>query len=641
MATSTQPRNWGTVSRSVLVWLSMIFAIFQLFVPVFIPMVDLQLKSMHIIFGISLALLAHAFKKSGKGGAKVSIWDWIFIAIIVAANVNIFFNWDPIYRTPGAGSMKDWVLGALIILVALEAARRSTGLAMPLIVIGMFVYVFMGRFIPGTWGHPGFSPKFVIQSVYFSPLGIYGSMTGYSSTFIAMLIIFGSLLLVSGGGATFVNIAMLIAGRFRGGPAKVSVISSALFGTISGSAVANISVVGVYSIPLMKKLGYSRDFAAGVEAMASTGGIITPPILGIVAFILAELIGVPYIQIAWYSTIPAILYYTGLFAGVHFEALRRGLVPVPKDQIPHWRSVISFGTLVPLLVPITVLIWLLLHGYALMNAGFYSAMTVVVLYLGSAGFSLKRLGGKIVQLGKALSDGGLSLAGLIPLIIIVGMLVNLLGITGIAPKVSALIVSVGGKYLIGGILVGAIVPLILGCAVPSVAAYVISAAIIAPALIKLKVDIVSVHMFLFYFSALAPVTPPNAIASIVAANIAGGNWFKVCLVAIRLGIVAFLMPFFFILDPALLGRGEPLVILQHGASAVVGAVLLASGLFGYMRSRTNIPVRILFAIAGFMLLFPSNSFSLLGIAVAAVAFVGEWLSIKLKWGPSQKVATDK
>ncbi|MDO8568647.1 MAG: TRAP transporter fused permease subunit [Dehalococcoidales bacterium] len=631
MAKASPPQKRGALGGNLLFWVALVFCLFQLTVAIFVPLIDLQLKSIHIIFGISTALLAYSFKK-GKG--RVPLWDWIFIAVIAAANINIFLNWYTIYNTPGSGGLKDWILGTMLILITLEATRRSTGWAMPLVLAAMFVYVFMGRFIPGIWGHPGFSFKYVIDSVYYSSLGIYGELTGYSATFVGVMIIFGSLLLVTGGGNTFVNVALLIAGRFRGGPAKVAIVSSALFGTISGSTTANVSVTGVYSIPLMKKLGYGPDFAAGVEAMASTGGIITPPILGITAFIMAQLVGVPYIKIAWYFVIPCLLYYTGLFAGVHFEALRLKLKPVPKDQIPHLKEVLSWAALGPLILPIVILIWLLLKGYDLTDAGFYACVAVAVLYI-FVNLSPSGMKTRVLGLIKALSNGGQALSMIVPIFVTVGMLVNLLGITGVAPKISGLIVDIGGGSLFGALISAAIVPLVLGTALPTSATYLIAVPLIAPALINLNLNIVSVHMFLFYWAALAAITPPTCVPAVIAANIAGGNWFKAAMVGMRLGIVAFLMPFFFILDPALTGRGAPVEILVHFVSAMAGAILLASGLFGYMRSRTNIPVRVLFGISGLLLIYPSANLLLVGIGLAVVAFAGEWFSLRLKVSTSE------
>ncbi len=621
--------NSNNIWTRVVFWIALCFGFFQLIVPTFFDIVDLQLKAVHIVFGVSLVIISRSLKKDAQGGIKMSLWDWVILGILVAANINIFMNWYSIYTSPGDGTPKDWVLGGLVTLALLEAARRSTGLAMPLCVVVMIIYVFfLGPLLPGGWGHPGFSFEFVMEQIYFSPNGMYGSITGYSATFIAVMIIFGSLLMHTGGGETFKDLALLIAGRFRGGPAKVGILSSALFGMISGSPTANISVCGTYTIPLMLRLGYSPNFAGGVEAMASTGGIITPPIMGITAFIMAELLGMSYVKIIFYAIIPCILYYTGLFAGVHFEALRLDLPPVPKDQIPRWRTVITWSRMVPFLIPLIILIWLLMRGYDLTDSGFYASSAVIAFYFFSD-LKPENMKKRLIQMGKAMADGGKSISGIVPVMVVCGILVNLLGITGIAPKISRLIVNMGGTSLFGALLTAGIVPLLLGTALPTSASYILAVPLLIPAMLSLKIDPVAAHMFLFYWAALAAVTPPTCVPCVIGATIAGGDWLKVAWVAMRLGIVAFFMPFFFVLEPALLARGPLWDVVAHGISAMAGATLIASGLFGYTRSRTNYAVRALFILGGILLLWPGYSTLLSGVGVAILAFLGETLLIRM------------
>ncbi|MBI2830650.1 MAG: TRAP transporter fused permease subunit [Chloroflexi bacterium] len=621
-ATPSERKN---IWVKVLFWLALSFSIFQLVVPIFLSLIDLQLKSIHIIFGLSTALFAYSISRKAQGGGKPTGWDWFLIAIILAANINIFLNWQSIYSDPGEGNIKDWVLGALVILSILEVSRRSTGWTMPIIVVLMFIYVFTGSLIPGAWGHPGFSFEYVMESVYYSPMGIYGSVVGYSATFIGVLIIFGSILLFTGGGKTFIDLALLATGRFVGGPAKAAVVASALFGTISGSPAANVSVTGNYTIPLMKSLGYPSNFAGGVEAMASTGGTITPPIMGIVAFVMAELIGVPYIKIIGYALIPCFLYYIGIFAGIHFQALRLKMAPVPKSEIPHWKSVLTWQKLAPFSLPLVVLLWLLLKNYSLTQAGFFASISAIglhIVFVRSPGEFRERL----AQISEALSDGGKALSTIVPVFVTVGMLINLIGITGAALKVSELIVNVGETHLIIGLLSTAIVPLVLGTALTTSATYIIAAAMVAPSLLRLGIDQVSAHMYLVYWAALSAITPPTCVPAVVAARIAGGNWLKTAMVGMRLGAVAFLIPFFFVIEPSLLARGAPNDILLYTLSAVFGAVLIAYSLFGHSRGRTNIgagiAIRVLCAAAGFFLLYPSHYLSLYGVATAVIALLG-------------------
>ncbi|MDO8568651.1 MAG: TRAP transporter fused permease subunit [Dehalococcoidales bacterium] len=627
------PSNKGQQQKralpNALFALALVFALFQLIVPVFINMVDLQLKAIHIVLGLSTGILAFSLS---RGERRLSVLNWALIVIILAANLNIFLNWYHIYLFPGDGTLEDWILGILLIIALLESTRRATGPVLPAFVLLLVAYVFLGRFLPDPWGHAGFSLKFVIGSVYYSPLGIYGAITGYSATFISILIIFGALLLVSGGGKTFIDVALILGGRFRGGPAKIAVIASALFGTISGAPVANVMVVGTYTIPLMRRLGYPPYFAAGVEAMASTGGIITPPIMGVTAFIMAELIGVPYIKICGYAVIPAILYYVGVFTGVHAEALRMGLAPMPKEEIPKWRGILTWQRLVPLIAPLVALMLLLLKGFSLTTAGFYASLITVVLYF-LIDLRLSAIKSRVFGIAKALEDGAKTMAILVPLMVTANIALNLLGITGVAPKVSELVMGMGGTFLAGSIIVGGIVPLLLGMFVPPAAAYLLSAALVAPALVQLGLGIIPVHMFLFYLSALAVVTPPDCLAVFAAATIARTGWVRVSFVTIRLGVVAFLMPFLFIVNPSLLAIGNPVDIIARFILGFGGAILIGCGLFGYFLSPINVFTRLAYVGSGLLLFLPDYRLSLLGLGMAAVISGSQLLFRKLRTRP--------
>lgn len=610
-------------------WVALVFSLFQLIVPVFVPLYDMQLRAIHVLLGLWIIYLIVPARKKAPDLPGGFLLDLMVMAIVFISNLIIFLNWEEIITYPGSAETVHLILGGALMVILLEAARRATGWAIPLCVIFMFIYVFIGPFIPGIWKHPGFPLEYVIGSVYYSSLGIYGSLTGTSATFIAMFIIFGGLLSVTGGGKTFIELALLLAGRFKGGPAKVAIVASGMFGMISGSAVANVSVTGNYTIPLMKRLGYDPNFAGGVEAISSTGGGITPPVMGIAAFIMADLLGISYLKIIGYAIIPCLLFYTGIMAGVHFEAQRIGLVPVPKVEIPSWRSVFTWSKIVPLTAPIFILLGLLFKGSSLMSAGFYACLFTIVLYLFSD-LSASGIRERFSRIAGGLSDAGISLAQLVPILVTVGIFTCLLGLTGVAPKISTLILEMGGENLIGSLMVGAIIPIILGAPLPVAATYILSAALIAPALAKLKIDLIAIHMFLLYWATLASVTPPTCTACVVGANLGGGNWLRVAYVAMRLGFVAFLLPFFFTVNPSLIARGQPFDILLNSITGFIGAILLASGFFGYLRSKLNIPLRALYFAGGFMFLVPSFKLFFAGILLTAIGLVFE--SIRMKKG---------
>lgn len=617
-------RDLQGIWRGLFFWGCLAFAVFQLYTAGFGFLPDLKQRAVHIIFGLVLLFLFFAFKKRPKPESKVPLRDLLLIGIILVANINIFLVYERIYLAPGFAVTKDLILGVLLSVIVLEATRRAVGWVLPALTVLAFCYIFASPYLPGILRFPGLPLEHVIESLYYSPNGIYGTITGVSATIVAVFILFGSLLLFTGGGDTFIDLALRVAGRFRGGPAKVAVIASTLFGTVSGSAVANVAITGNYTIPLMKRLGYSPHFAGGVESTASTGGMITPPIMGVGAFIMAEIIGIPYIKIIYYAIIPCLLFYTCLFAGVHFEALRLGLVGIPKEEIPQWKSILTWKRLVPLFVPILLLIALLVKGLSITGAGFYACVAVMVLFLLS-GFSLSGLKSRFLQIGRALSRGGQALVEIVAALVCVNMLINLLSLSGIALKVSGIITDVGEIAVLLGFLVAGIVPIVLGMGITPAASYILAAAIAAPALVKLGPDILQSHMFLFYFASLAPITPPVCLATYVAANIAQTPWVKVGLTAVRLGIVGFLIPFFFIIEPALLARGAPLDILLALVPAIIGASLVASGFFGYLTQKLNPFARLLYIAGGGLLLYPGQATDLLGILVVGVGLVSPLL----------------
>ena len=611
-------------------WTGLALALFQLVVPVWGGLFDLELRSLHVLLTLAVILLAVPMTRkrlAGLGPGVLLGFDLVMIAIAAIANLLVFFNWQDILMFVGTAGLGDLVLGAALSLIVLEGARRAAGLAIPIFVAIAFVYVFVGPYMPGIWVHPGFPLGYVAEQLYYSSSGIYSSLTGTSATFIAIFILFGALLNVTGGGQTFMDLALLIAGRYTGGPAKVCVVSSCLFGMISGSAVANVSVTGTYTIPLMRRLGYNANFAAGVESISSVGGSISPPIMAVASFIMADLLNIPYIHVLGYATIPCILFYVGIMAGVHFEARRLGLAPVPPGELPRARDVLTWGKIMPLVLPLVVLMWLLLDGYNLTLAGFYACALVMVLHVFS---DLKTEGMKrrARDLIEAMANGGVAIAQVAPLLVAVALFTALLGLTGVAPKISSVIIELGAGNVIGALLVAAIIPLALGAPLPVTATYILSAALIAPALVRLQFDVVAVHMFLLYWATLASVTPPTCTACVIAANISGGDWFKTSLVGMRLGIVAFLVPFFFVLSPTLIGRGPMVDVVLDAISGLIGSVFLAAGFFGFFRSRLNLPLRALYFGGGCMLLAPSNELLLVGAAVSAAGIVVENLLMR-------------
>ena len=611
---------WTSPRTRIVYVVGLAFAVVQLVVPAWSGLFDMQLRAMHVMGAVAVTLLATPFLRNSEGWRGLAS-DFLLIVPLVMANGIIFLYWQEILtymRRPGT---LDLILGGVLVLLILEAARRSTGWTIPVIVVITFVYVFAGAYMPGRWAHPGLPIDYVFESLYYSTSGIYGSLTGASATFIMMFILFGALLKASGGGQTFMDLALLAAGRFRGGPAKVGVVASALFGMLSGSSVANVAVTGNYTIPMMTRLGYNRNFAGGVEAMASAGGGVTPPIMGLAAFIMADFLNMPYSSIILYAAIPALLFYISLLAGVHFEACRRNLAPIPVEELPKARDVLNWRRLAHVVLPIVLLLHLLFSGYSLTRAGFFACMAVIVLFLLSD-FSPRSILSRARQLIDGLAEGGASAAKIAPILISIAIFSSLLGMTGVAAKVSAVILSLGGESIIGALAVAAVIPLILGAPLPVSATYILSAALIAPALISINLDPVAVHLFLIYWAILGAVTPPTCTACVIAANISGGNWLKTAFVGMRIGIVAFIVPFAFVVNPALIGRADLSDIVVAGLTALTGVVFLAAGFSGYLITRLSLLSRAMHVLAGFLLFVPNPEYSTIGgtLAVALVIF---------------------
>ncbi len=622
-----------TARRAAAWWCGLALAAFQLVVPVWAGLFDMQLRALHVLLTTAAILFAvPAFRAPRLLWALLAA-DAVMVALAASATLPVYAEWEAIITLAAAAEPIDLVLGAALSLIVLEAARRGAGAAIPIMVLLAFGYVFVGPLMPGIWVHPGFPLDYVIEQLYFSSGGLFGSLTGTSATFVAMFILFGALLQATGGGQTFMDLAMLIAGRHIGGPAKVGVVASALFGMISGSAVANVSVTGNYTIPLMRRLGYQPDFAGGVEAMSSTGGGITPPVMGIAAFIMADFLNVPYLHVIGWAAIPCLLFYIGILAGVHFEAERAGLAPVPAADLPKPREVLTLPRLAPLFVPIGLLLFLLFSGASLTEAGFWACVAVIALFL-LADLSRAGLRQRVLTLIDALAKGGTAVAQVAPVLVAVSMFTALLGLTGVAPKVSSIILELGAGNIIGALAVAALIPLLLGAPLPVTATYILSAALIAPALVRLGLDVAAVHMFLLYWATLASVTPPTCTACVIAANISGGNWFRTALVGMRLGFVAFLVPFFFVLNPALIARGPTIEVLIAAVSGGAGALFMAAGFFGWFRTRLNALLRLIYLGAGVLLLAPSMALLAAGAAVAALGIGTETLRARRAGAPT-------
>lgn len=597
--------------------IAVLFTLFQLYTAFAGAFPDLIQRSIHMGFAIVLAFLLYsACHRSPK--ERPSMIDILAIIMGVAVCGYAALNYDRIMTNPGISSQWDLVLGIIATVIVLEMTRRILSWILPAIAALTIIYAYFGRYLPDVLAHRGFSLSYIIETLYMSTSGLWGTVTGVSATVVAGFLIFGSVLYYTGGGEIFVDLAKALAGRSYGGPAKVSCISSALFGTISGSAVANVVVDGVFNIPLMKKLGYKPEFAAAVEATASTGGQIMPPVMGAGAFIMAELIRVAYLKIALAAAIPALLYYLGVTASIHFEARKSNLARIPKELIPSVRRTLPKSA--PLFIPVALLIYLLLDGRDPTSSVFWATAVSAALYFATVR-SIAMLKERARNMVSAMEAGGKSIVLVASLCCCAQIVIGMVNLSGLGIKMSELVIglSMGVEFL--ALFFTMIVCLILGMGLPTTAAYVLAASVAGPALIKLGVIPVAAHLFVFYFAIISAITPPVCAAVYAATAIARSNWLQTGWLAVRMGLAGFVAPFLFVYRPAVLLAGHPLDILWSSLMSALAVMSLAGGAIGYFGGRCRWFESILLVAGALLLIMPGLVTDLIGFIVVGAIFI--------------------
>lgn len=597
--------------------IALLFSLFQLFTAYAGAFPDLIQRSIHMAFAIVLGFLMYsATSKSPR--SRPSVLDLVSMILGLLVCVYAALNYDRIMMNPGISNRWDLALGIIATILVLEVTRRILNWILPAIGVLTILYAYFGPYFPDALAHRGFSIGYILETLYMSTSGLWGTVTGVSATVVAGFLIFGSILYYTGGGEIFVDLAKAIAGRSYGGPAKVSCISSALFGTISGSAVANVVVDGVFNIPLMKRLKYRPEFAAAVEAAASTGGQLVPPVMGAGAFIMAELTSTPYLKIALAATIPALLYYVGVASSVHFEARKSGLERIPKELIPSFGKTLPKSA--PLFVPIALLIYLLVQGYDPTTSVFWATVASVGLYFITAG-GVDRLKERIRNLVSALEAGGKAMILVACLCACAQIVIGMFNLTGLGIRISEAVIglSAGSKFL--GLFFTMIVCIVLGMGLPTTAAYVLAASVTGPALVKLGLAPLAAHLFVFYFAIISAITPPVCAAVFAAAAIAKSNWLPTGWLAVRMGMGGFMAPFLFSYCPPLLLVGSPLDIIWNSLVSALGVMAMAGAAMGYFGGRCKWYESPLLAIGALFLLKPGLITDLIGLGTVIAIYV--------------------
>ncbi|NLH88697.1 MAG: TRAP transporter permease, partial [Treponema sp.] len=538
--------------------LAIAFSVFQLYTAIFGVLDAMLQRSVHLSFGLALIYLLYPASKKWSF-TKLHPLDALLAVAGALAPMYIIINYQKLVLRAGTATPMDIVFGIIGILLVLEAARRVVGIPMVVIAVVFIIYAFIGPYIPGKLAHRGANFETLIQHLYFTTEGIFGIPLGVSSTFIFLFILFGAFLERTGLGQLFIDLANSVAGWAAGGPAKVAVISSALLGTVSGSSVANVVGTGSFTIPMMKRLGYKPEFAGAVEATASTGGQLMPPIMGAAAFLMAEFTGIPYSRIIGAAVVPAILYYFGVWAGVHFEAKKNGLRGLSREELPKLKQVITERG--HLIIPLIAIIYLLVSGYTPMRAALWAIVLSII-------SSWIKKGTRIppIEIVRALEAGARAALGVLAATACAGIIIGIVTLTGLGLKLGSVLVDLAGGMLIPTLFFTMLTSLILGMGVPTTANYVITSTITAPAVImllsrKAGLDpyavapaniILPAHMFAFYFGIIADVTPPVALAAFAGAGIAKANPMKTGINASKLAIAAFLVPYIFVMNPQML-----------------------------------------------------------------------------------------
>ena len=566
-------------------------------------------NSFHVLFALSLIFLTYPYKKStGNERPTRSVFDYVFAVLAVVVNLYVILGYNGLIERSVEPNIYDKIFTVLLLLLVLEGGRRAAGIVLPLISVLALIYAYAGPYLPAMISHRGYNLERIVNIEFMTMEGIYGITTGASATMVFMFVFFGSCLMVSGGGKALSSVAFSVAGRLTGGPAKVSIVSSALFGTVSGSAVANVVVDGPFTIPLMKSVGFKPEFAGAVEAVASTGGMIMPPVMGAGAFIMAELIQVPYSTIIKAAIIPALLYYLGLFVAVHFEAKRLKLTGLPGDRLPPFGPTVLRS--VHVLIPIIFLIVLISCYYPVMLSALYATFAVFVI-----GVFRKETRINLMGIFKVLENAALNILPIAAACACAGIVIGIISLTGIGLKFGSLVMQLSGGSTFIALFLTMIVLIILGMGLPATGAYIVGAAVAAPALIELGIPPLPANLFIFYFSIIGAVTPPVALAAYTAAGLAKSDPIKTGFTASYLALGGFIIPFVWIYNPALILNGTILEVIWAILTTSLGISALSIAIIGYLDLKMKLFERFLLALGGILLVHPSLSTDIVGLVL--------------------------
>ncbi|MCU0560335.1 MAG: TRAP transporter permease [Desulfobacterales bacterium] len=625
-------RSYSGAPAALITVIAVLAACYHLVYAYWHPFFALDHRALHWLFMSMLVFILYPFTQKRSPRTRMSVFDGVFLSASVGICIWIFFNSTAIMNRAGAYHTQDVVLGAALVIIVLEAARRSTGPAVPIIALVFIGYTFLGRYLPDAISHRGYTVERLSTYLSLSTDGIFGVPMGVSANFILLFILYGALLRKTGAGQFFTDVAFALTGWTKGGPAKAAVVSSTFFGMISGSSVANTVTTGSFTIPLMKRTGYPGHFAAGVEASSSTMGQIMPPIMGAAAFIMAEFLGISYFKVCVAAAIPAVLAFFSTFMQVHFRAVSLGLSGLPRSELPRIRDAFAKGW--HHIFSIFLLIYFLMQDYSPERAVFWAILATIASAFMMSLLRRESLKTFLRQIVEGLSEGALGSVEVAAACAAAGIIIGSITMTGLGIKFSSLVVDASMGNLFLALPFTMIACLFLGMGVPTTAQYVIISSLVAPALVQMGVEAIAAHLFILYFGTRADITPPVALAAYAGAGIAGSDPWRTGVDAFQLGIAGFIIPFMFVYAKELLFIGAIGQIVLALVSAALGVTCLAAAVQRCLLMKTKwYEAVVLYAVA-FMLIKPGLATDIIGAGLFAVVLAWQWVGRKRRAMPA-------
>jgi len=602
--------------------LSVMLCVFQIYTAATMPLTVLDQRSIHYGFALAILFLYSALNHMHL---IMRLVDYALAIAGVGLNLFILLNWEDMAVRPTNMLPIEFVVGVVIVLITLEAARRQTGIWLPLIALVFILYAYIGPMLPGVLRFSGINLRRFLNSVSFGSEGIFGMCLGASATFAFMFVLFGEFLLKFGAGDFIIQLAQACMGRVRGGSAKIAILASSLFGSVSGSAIANVAGTGCITIPLMKKSGYPPEFAGAVEASASTGGQIMPPVMGSAAFVMAEMLGVSYGMICIAALIPAILYFSAVFIMVDLKAAKLGMKGQQVEDLPKLSAVLKEGWHYLIAIFVLILLFIVLQWSAT-KAAFGSLVALVVADWTRKFLTKQKIDIKLIY--ETFVDGAKAALTVATATACAGIIIGVFTATSLNIRFSSVLIALAGNNLFALLILAMVGAIILGMGLPTTPVYIILSVLIAPAMIQMGVLPLAAHMFLLYFGCMAPVTPPVGLGFYVAAGIAQSKPMATGLQAFMLSIAGFLMPFVFVYDPALLLEGSIPQILWAVLTCLTGTVGLACGLVGHFLREISVVKRVILIVAAIMSIIPEPISSYIGLGIIAAFLLLEVYLVK-------------